>query len=370
MNSWDKLVNEVAINDFQSDAEKVICICQGIGETGRGKTEIATKALNFWGLKWRVEMHVPSYLSLDGYQYCKFSSHKQAVEKYHEFIFARSPYAGIEKHTTSPDDYINHISVPFCPPGNPGSPWYSKWYRDHGNRNYAQYILSFKDEAIQLLRSAGGEIKLSETLVVPSSLTPYQIVKQYDGDWLSGIVWKPVKNYTKSLLYPKQLVMHYTAALGLGIIDGWNNPLTFASAHFLIMRDGAKYQCVPMDKRAWSVYNFNSTTLNVEFENLGCFAENEKKATSWYNPETDSFCRWFWPGIIKSAPKSEFVLLRHPKEQRFLWWHTFTEYQIQSAKILIPILMDYAKKPLLCGHEDLDKGKVDPGPAFFWSEIR
>ena len=49
-----------------------------------------------------------------------------------------------------------------------------------------------------------------------------------------------------------------------GVISWFRNPAAQVSAHFLVDRDGAVYQMVPLDRMAWAEMDFNNRAISIE----------------------------------------------------------------------------------------------------------
>jgi hypothetical protein len=359
--SWNKL-GLALINspDVPRNLQPVVC-AQAIGESGRGVSWTATEALNFWSLKWRDGLGVDGVMAPDRYEYCKFSTHAQAVAVYWKFIHRSPYYDGVDEHLADPADFIGFIGGHFCPPGY-SLDWILKMGMD-----YTGYIISFLPEATAFLESLGWMPAIATPQVPPPATDPlgWRILNKNGNDYLAGPAWflHPVKNFDRIRINPQRIIFHYSAALGEGVMDPWNVLISQRSAHLYPTRDGRLYQCVPLNFRSWAAGRWNPTSINIELEGLGCFVPNERKANSWYDPKTDRFYRRFWPNIIQSAPRSEFVLRRHPKENRFIWWHTFTEEQIDLVAAFLPTLKSYCPHPpIICGHDEVELSKVDPFP--------
>ena len=374
--SWQKIVSAIAASDRIPETLKVLVVCIAIGESGRGVTWVSTHLLNFWSLKFKDGFGVEGVLAPDGYLYMKFTSFVQAVRIFWARIHLSPYYDGVDAFWNDPRGFLNKMGPAFCPPGYPGSPSFAKWFRDHGNRNYTDYILSFWAEAEQLLLAVGWERPqpVPQPDPVPVPVDPMPNAFRVVGDKLEGAIWRPVKNFDRIRINPLRGMVHYTAALEgedveRGTMAGWDNILTRASAHVYILRDGRTYQCVPLIYRAWGAGIWNPISWHLELESIGCFFEGEKKARSWWDPKTGRFCRWFLPGIVRSAPMSEFVLLRHPKESGFRWWHTFTEKQVAAAIGVLRAWRDAAPGIRFVGHDEYEPRRLDPFP-FPWEQVR
>jgi len=371
--AWKNLCAAVFASKDIPNQLKPAVLAQAIGESGRGVSEPAVKGNNFWSLKFRDGLGVGWIRCADGYDYCYFPSAEAAVAVYWKFVHRQPYYAGVDDHLGMPADFIGFIGPTFCPPG------YEKdFILQHGNKNYTDYILSFLPEATDLLTPLGWtKLPTAGPFFPTPPAVPigngWTLKIDRTGDLLTGpkCYTHLVKNFDRLQLHPQKIIFHFAAALGTGVMDGWSNPLTPRSAHFYVLRNGTAFQCVPLNFWAWTADGWNPISINIELENLGCFLPNERTISSWYDPSTDRFYRRFWPNIVQSAPRSEFVLLKHRKENIFRWWHMFPDAQIAAVIAFLPFLVGYCPQlPVVCGHDDVEAQKVDPGPAFPWAMIR
>lgn len=117
---FDQLVARYKVANISHPLLKPVTLAQWILESGRGTSELATKHLNFAGLKWRSEMvgfAVPvEYEAHDGTEfYCKFASVDAFIIGYWKFL-SRSPYKGWEAQAAiSPTAFINFIGPIYTP---------------------------------------------------------------------------------------------------------------------------------------------------------------------------------------------------------------------------------------------------------------
>ncbi len=119
---FDDLVARYKATGLAFPSLKAVTLAQWILESGRGASDLATRHLNFAGLKWRAEMvgfAIPvEHHAHDGLDfYCKFSSADAFIVGYWKFL-ARSPYKGWEKHAAkSPEAFIRFIGPIYNPAG-------------------------------------------------------------------------------------------------------------------------------------------------------------------------------------------------------------------------------------------------------------
>jgi hypothetical protein len=380
--SWNNLgLAIVQSPDIPHDRKPLAC-AMAIGESGRGVTWVARELLNFWSLKQRDGFGTEGVLAPDGYTYMRMLSYTQAVRVFWLRIHMSPYYDGIDEYLKKGDrEALDFFGRRFCPPGYDGSPAHAKWSRDTGFSTYTDYILSFMREALEHLQASGYRV----TSPAPRdpepepglSLEPRFKVVQVGADLrVDGAIWHPVKNFDRYRVNPIHSLVHYSAALegddvDKGTMASWNVRLTQASAHFYLTRRNPRvFQCVPLQFWAWGAGRLNPLAWHEEVENLGCFEDNEKKVRSWYDPFARRFCRWFWPGIIRSAPIEEFVWLQHPKDQRFRWWHTYPEDQIALLIELLRAQKVFAPRIRFDGHDMYEPTRLDPGPAFPWAQVR
>jgi len=123
----------------QNPKLKPIVLAQWILESGRGNSKLASKFLNFGGLKWREEMKAYgspiSYEAWDGRtSYIQFKSVEDFITGYWHFI-DRYPYRGWDNYKEDPAGYIKFINhAGYTPP-----------------KDYYKRVLQLQDEAAGLL---------------------------------------------------------------------------------------------------------------------------------------------------------------------------------------------------------------------------
>lgn len=138
-NGFRELAKCYAQQEIRYPHLKAVTLAQWVLESDGGKSALATEHLNFGGLKWRPEMagfaEKVAYVANDGLDdYCKFRSPDAFIAGYWRFL-QRSPYAGWEEHSNTPEDFIGFIGPIYCPP----------------NPSYVSNVLSLVPEAETLL---------------------------------------------------------------------------------------------------------------------------------------------------------------------------------------------------------------------------
>lgn len=174
---------------------------------------------------------------------------------------------------------------------------------------------------------------------------------------------------------PHFIVMHYTAGWDARTaVDIFQNPSYSVSAHFVIGRDGAITQCVPVNQAAWhagpSVYhgvrNLNEHSIGIEFVNIGYLTPVD--GTAVIDPYGT---RRALVDLPKEHASSHYeidtIRAAHPRlggGERL--WPTYTQPQLASGLALVKALTNCYKIEEIVSHEEIDtRGwKTDPGPAF------
>lgn len=173
------------------------------------------------------------------------------------------------------------------------------------------------------------------------------------------------------------VVYHYTASSGLeGTVRWLRSPVSKASAHFVIGRDGELLQLAPLTDRCWHAGGaptgvgvkfrgagaVNNRTLGIELVNIGPLERIRGVLQTVYGSTYDS-ARF---GLFEGP---------HPLPRvKYRLWQPFPEEQLRTLERLVSLLV--AEFPVLedldrhVGHEDVDPTrKMDPGPAFPWSRV-
>ncbi|MBD0328093.1 MAG: glucosaminidase domain-containing protein, partial [Pyrinomonadaceae bacterium] len=145
-------IDTLKITEINRQILKEVTLAQWLLESGRGNSELATKANNFAGLKWRnpdmkgfaepLKIKVPS--EDREVEFCQFSNIDAFLIGYWKFL-TRSPYKGLEEHTNTPENFVGFIKTQ----GYSADP------------NYVIKVINLLPEAQKLLASAAGVVILT-----------------------------------------------------------------------------------------------------------------------------------------------------------------------------------------------------------------
>jgi N-acetylmuramoyl-L-alanine amidase len=158
---------------------------------------------------------------------------------------------------------------------------------------------------------------------------------------------------------PKYLIMHYTAGRSFESSVRWlTNPLSRASAHLVIGRNGDIQQLVPFNVKAWhagrsewnNISGLNSHSIGIEMDNAGKMMRHMDKWRAWF-------------GEIYEEDEVIEAVHKHDDERH--GWQVYTSTQLEVAVEIAALLVDHYKLEDVLGHDDISPfRKMDPGPAF------
>src|SRR6185503_13369765 len=174
------------------------------------------------------------------------------------------------------------------------------------------------------------------------------------------------------------------------------------SCHFLLDLDGTVYQTLDLKERAWHAGKANSFSVGIEIANIGAYPD-EAILSRWYAKDGSGVKITVPPEAGEPGLRKGFVgrprrpaPVRGRINGRDLVQYDFTEEQYAALeKLLIALCRIFpevrARAPVdregkvldqvlpsdaeitgfhgLLGHFHVEKGKVDPGPAFDWDRI-
>lgn len=176
------------------------------------------------------------------------------------------------------------------------------------------------------------------------------------------IVQRPSPNHGGKLTRPSLITIHYTAGRTAESAVNWLcNPLSKASAHFVIGRDSTTYQLVPTDVVAWHAgqsrwglrTGVNSFSIGIELDNPGFL--HKTTVGYWRSPSTGE--------VYQPEDVIEGV---HKHGTAKVGWLLYTENQLNRLYELGRELVDqFPSLQEIAGHDDISPGrKWDPGFSF------
>jgi N-acetylmuramoyl-L-alanine amidase len=188
-----------------------------------------------------------------------------------------------------------------------------------------------------------------------------KLVEQIPSPHTSGAFPKP----------PRILVVHFTYGASARSSAEWfrhTNNKDRSSAHVVIDRDGATFQCVDFGtvahhagKSSWrGIQGLNRHSIGLELANWGNLVEHGGRWTSH-----------------TGVPIAEPVFARHKNGHPANWpqgpigWEPYPEAQFEVAVDIARALLATCGIDEIIGHDDVSVGrKWDPGPAFDMRRFR
>lgn len=111
-------INSNQISEINHQLLKEVTLAQWLLESGRATSELAIKANNFAGLKWRIpdmkgfaepwKVKAPSEREV--VEFCQFTDIDAFIIGYWKFL-ARSPYKGLEEYTNTPENFLGFLKT-------------------------------------------------------------------------------------------------------------------------------------------------------------------------------------------------------------------------------------------------------------------
>lgn len=125
-------------------------------------------------------------------------------------------------------------------------------------------------------------------------------------------VWLPSPNYTRAPVTPKFVVMHIQEGTQTGTNAWVQNPASQVSAHFAVAKNGALYQYVDTDYRAWAEAAGNPYGYSIEHEGYSGDALTAQQIA------TDAkLIAWLWgqyptmPRVVTDNPNGDGGIIGH-----------------------------------------------------------
>ena len=147
---------------------------------------------------------------------------------------------------------------------------------------------------------------------------------------------------------PEYLVIHATGGPLLATIN-WFKKEASTSTHLIIDDEGRQVvQMVDFNQRAVHAHTFNANTLGIEL------------VYPSYLLETESFLFRF----IGAFPDAEVYEARAQNDWRTRSWPRYQPAQLDALVEVCRTLMETLGIEHILRHEDINSGKLDPGPMF------
>ena len=174
-------------------------------------------------------------------------------------------------------------------------------------------------------------------------------------------------HYDRDLKQPVILVMHYTAGRSFqSTVNGFMKKATQRASHLVVGKDGEVAQLVDFDKPAWHAgrsswdgrNSCNNFSIGIEIDNYGWL-----KKTAAGNHKS-------WFGVTVNP--DDVVMLRHENESisNVRPWEAFKTVQLESVFAVTKELCEFYNIVDIVGHDNIKRGKTDPGPAFPMDKLR
>lgn len=176
------------------------------------------------------------------------------------------------------------------------------------------------------------------------------------------------------------------------------------SVHFMLDHDGTIYQTLDVKERAWHATTANSRSVGIEIAQAGAFPVPQRRNLEpWYTNDGAgirlTFPEWIGetgiatPGFIGRPARPEPIIGRIQDSELIQYDFTPQQYAALArltatlSRALPKIRIDYPRDAEgrlvpralspeqlqshtgLLGHYHVQRGKVDPGPAFDWERV-
>ncbi len=176
------------------------------------------------------------------------------------------------------------------------------------------------------------------------------------------------------------------------------------SVHFMLDHDGTIYQTLDLKERAWHATTANSRSVGIEIAQAGAFPVHQRRQLEpWYTNDGAgirlTFPAWLGetgfatPGFVGRPARPEPIIGKIQDSELIQYDFTPQQYEALArltatlSRVLPKIRIDYPRDAEgklvpralgtealqahtgLLGHYHVQKGKVDPGPAFDWERV-
>jgi N-acetyl-anhydromuramyl-L-alanine amidase AmpD len=175
--------------------------------------------------------------------------------------------------------------------------------------------------------------------------------------WLDGIEQVPCTQHSsRGGVEPDVVVIHYSVSGGTArqVLEYFaKRRKVEASYHAVVGGVGDTAQGVPQDRASW--------------HGAGVYPGDAIAIPGKVNRRSVGICLVNWGWMMAHA--DDVVTATHAKGGNLLRWQLYPDVQIAAFRgVLARVLEVHPTITRVCGHEDVNRYKVDPGPAFPWLE--
>ncbi len=151
----------------------------------------------------------------------------------------------------------------------------------------------------------------------------------------------------KANLAHEYLMIHYTAGPSVqSVVNTFKSGQL--SAHLVIGRDGQEVvQMVEFDKKGVHAHTYNNNAIGIELDYPGDLRDIKNN----------------WRSLERFSP-TEYIYGQADNDWRLRPWPLYPQAQLETLLKVSRLIMDRYKITKILGHENINEGKLDPGPAF------
>ena len=173
----------------------------------------------------------------------------------------------------------------------------------------------------------------------------HRLVKE-EGDPFS--IWYDQSPNMGGSMTTQHLIIHATQGPLLGTIN-WFKQHSGTSTHLIISEDGDEIiQMVPFNRRAVHAHAYNANSIGIELEYPGPLL-NSRSIMYRY---------------IQRFPLNQQFTTTPQNDTRLRTWTTFQPPQLETLLKVTNLLRETYRFDSVIRHEDINSGKLDPGPLF------
>ncbi len=173
----------------------------------------------------------------------------------------------------------------------------------------------------------------------------HRLVKE-EGDPFS--IWYDQSPNMGGSMSVKHLILHATQGPLLGTIN-WFKQHAGTSTHLIISEDGDEIvQMVPFNRRAVHAHAYNANSIGIELEYPGPLLNTPRVVYRY---------------LQRFQPNQQFTTTPQ-NDTKIRTWTNFQPQQLETLLEVTRLLMETYPFESVIRHEDINAGKIDPGPMF------